>query len=128
MIHAIQDINQFWWKEYSAETGTMINEASAPNVSSRTAQVNWAQSKGYQAGLGILDKFEYISYRKERVCTIPFQVEWSEQAYIGDTHLVIMSPTHGVIIMKAPQDVSSFGAHSTSLECVPGQADGSSLD
>ena len=101
--------SRYWWGEYSAETGTKISEALAPpDVSPKTDQLNWTRPKGCQVGLGIFNKSGGVFYRKERVCTIPFKVEWTEQAQIGDTHLVIMSPTHGVIIMKAPQDVHSF--------------------
>ena len=55
-------------------------------------------------------------------------MEWTEQAQIGHTHLVIISPTYGVIIMKAPQDVHSFGVDFTSPEYVPVQVNGSIPD
>jgi len=117
VIQTTQDFNQYRWGEYSAETGTKINEARAPGmVTSRTMQVHWAQYKGHHAGLGILDRFEGILYGKEIVCSIPNELRLSEQAKIGNTHLVIMSSTYGVIIMKAPQDVDSFGADYTTPE------------
>ena len=105
VMHTTRYPSEHWWEEYIASTGAKIGEAYASNASLKTMQVNWAQSKGYQAVLGILNRDNEIFCRKERVCSIPDQVEWTEQAQVGDTHLVIMSPTHGVIIMKAPQDV-----------------------
>jgi len=116
-----QNLDEFRSEGYTAETGTKVNKAYAPHPSWKTVQIDWARSKGYQEGLVILDGSNAILYGEERVCWIPDGVEWTEQAQIGDTHLVIMSPTHGVIIMKAPQDVHSFGSEFTSPEVVPAQ-------
>jgi len=97
----------YWWEEYSAETGTKVNEAFGTLESLKIMQVDcqWPQSRDYQVGLVILDGSNDIFYGEERVCSIPSTVEWGEWARIGDTYFVMMSPTHGVIIMKAPQDV-----------------------
>jgi len=112
VVHT-QGFDQYWCEEYMAETGYKVREKHVGNhVDTKTAHVNWAQSKGFYA-LGIPSPSEDVHYRRKRICWIPDQVTWTEQGQIGDTHLVIISPTHGVIIMKAPQDVHMFGAHFT---------------
>jgi len=116
VIYTIQGADRYWWEEYSTTTGTKINEAHTQSDSPKGAQIAWAQSRGYQTGLNVLEPFGEIFYREEVVCLVPDEVKWTEQAQIGDTHLVIMSPTHGVIIMKAPQDVHSFSADFTTPE------------
>jgi len=108
------DVYQRWWEERSAETGARISKARVPNVYPETANGYLAHTRGSNhGGLRVPNIYQGIFYGREEVSLIPDQAEWTEQAQIGDTHLVLVSSTHGVIILKAPQDVHSFGAHYT---------------
>jgi len=97
---------------YNAETGTAMSSEYVERVSSRVAHFNWMLGRAFDAaGLGI--PFENPSDERdgpgptiyqgqETICRIPPYLEWLEQAQIGGTHLFLVSPKHGMVVLKMP--------------------------